>query len=162
MERFGPVVDQAWVHGERAYIHLQLQQYEQVIESATKAIALRPAASQYQNRGLAYEHLGRLPEAEADFGSAIGLEPGKATRYKERAMFYRNAKRNADALPDLQSALVLQPDDPELLLYRADAWIALKRRQKCVADLRKVVEVEAAGPNRDGALERLKLLGEKA
>jgi tetratricopeptide (TPR) repeat protein len=52
-----------------------LNQSDEAIAAFSRAIALNPTALQFGHRGLCYYDRGKYKEAEADFDSAIKMDP---------------------------------------------------------------------------------------
>jgi tetratricopeptide (TPR) repeat protein len=161
MEKFAPVVDMAWVYGERGYIYLQQGKNEAAVEEITKAIEIEPTVSYLMNRGYAYEKLGKYDEAEADYAAAIDLEPNNYRGYEERAGFYLNINKLESALTDIDKAISLAPEEARLYLVRANIRLSMPDPdiEAITADLLKILELEPSGWVREEAIFRLNMLG---
>ncbi len=59
----------------------------------------------------AYERLGRLDNAEAEYRSAIRLAPGRASAYSALIGLYRKSRRIGKAIPLAEKLVELFPDD---------------------------------------------------
>ena len=98
-------------------------------------------------------------EAEADFSSAVALEPDNAFRYRERALFYLKDNNYEAALTDIQNAIIIDQSVAWPYLMRADMHMSQGNVDLAIADLTKVLNVEPQGVSRNSALQRLRLLG---
>ena len=74
--------------------HNALGEFNDAIESATKAIGLAPHASLcYSDRAFAYKQTGRFDEALRDLNEAIKLDPKHASNYEMRASLYETVAK---------------------------------------------------------------------
>ena len=101
-------------------------------------------AGAYNNRGIAFEQLGKIDEALADFTSAIEMDPTWGTSYLNRAQIYV-ARRQWDlAKADLTASVGMQPanirKDAYDLLLRVD--LQLHDSAGMSADLKKLTGYE--------------------
>lgn len=93
-----------------------LEGSEQAIKTYTRLIELPSlkrslAADALINRAFLYLQQSKRPEAEADFGRAIELNPVEGLQERGKArLTWRDPK---GAIQDLQSALQLEPENPE-------------------------------------------------
>jgi tetratricopeptide (TPR) repeat protein len=105
----------------RAIERTQLKNYQGAIDDMTAALALKPTAPSYNNRGRIYAFLGDLDKAIADYDSALALDPNDAAALANRAIDHVKQRKYAVALADADHALALKPDNPKLLLARGFA-----------------------------------------
>ena len=128
-----------------------------------KAIELYPhSAAYYGNRGNAWQGLGQLEAAVADYDKAILLQPDYAQAYNNRGSALQGLKRLDAALASYDRAISLKPDYANAYNYRGSALRELKRPADAVADFDKAIclnpdYAEAYG-NRGIALLDLKQL----
>ena len=122
--------------------------YDLAIKEYERGIALAEidpsgAAYCYSNRATQYERLREYDKAEADYTSAIALEPENADRYIDRANFYEEYLKDYDlALLDYTKAIELDNDNPFRWYYRADLYIEkLNDNKKALADLNECVKL---------------------
>jgi len=68
---------QADAHINRGVAHITLQQFDQALADIQKGIELGPSepALAYYNRAIAYERMGRIPEAYYDYQRALKEAP---------------------------------------------------------------------------------------
>ena len=69
----------------------------------------------YNDRGFTYLLLGDFDAAEADFHSALSLDPDIAAALGNLASLYLNTERKAEARPYAQRLLTLYPNNPDYL-----------------------------------------------
>ena len=65
----------------------------------------------YNDRGVTYFHLKRLPEALADMNKAVELQPDYGYRYSARGYVRDRMGDTEGAVADYQKAVELDPDD---------------------------------------------------
>jgi len=105
--------------------------FKTAISHYTKAIKsgqLSPVnlAVAYNNRGSAYDDLGRRKAALADFAQAIKISPNYAEAYYNRSFAYEKMGQPQQALADAKRAARLQPKD-ETYLQR-EYFLATKQK----------------------------------
>lgn len=104
---------------------ISVEQATIAVDLLTKAIALKTdSAELYKLRGNANHEKGESASAQADFSSAIKLNPKDSEAYKLRAKSYTGI-RQGDAndlrkINDWTTALALAPNDTEILQSRGN------------------------------------------
>ncbi len=78
-------------------------------------------ADAYAGRAAALAALGRLEEAEADYGMALGLEPREAAYFEGRGLLRLRAGRREEAAADLRQAIERSPRRRERLQSAIDS-----------------------------------------
>ena len=63
--------DKASVHNNLGLSYFEKEDFEEALNCFTKAIQLEPHSFHYNNRGLAYYHIGKLEEAKRDYDDAL-------------------------------------------------------------------------------------------
>jgi len=126
----------------RAYNELALGliaagDYEPAYVLLVRSLQINPYQQQvYINLGLAFEHLGRLPDAVRMYEQAIRLQPGDPTAFYNLGVLYYNDFRERDrALAFFLQARDRDPFEPDVhqylaLIYeeRGDTALALQER----------------------------------
>jgi tetratricopeptide (TPR) repeat protein len=108
-----------------------------------KAIELDPTSTwAWNNRGVAYFHLGQTDRALADYAKAIELNPGNALAWANRARIYHKLRNWDQVIADASKAIKLAPGDLRGWLDRGDAYRNLKRWEQALADHTKAIELE--------------------
>ncbi len=123
--------------------------WEEAINSFTQAIRLRPNfVKAYIGRGDVYLALKRYPEAIADFGQAIYLQPEKAKEaYYKRGLAHLKQGQNEQALADLQEAIALDPAFLDALYALANAYFKLKSYEQAIASYSQLIAQDASFGN---------------
>jgi tetratricopeptide (TPR) repeat protein len=97
----------AQTYFERGFASISLNEK---IPFYTEAIRLQPNFPEaYNNRAIAYQAKGEIPEALADLDEAIRLKPNYATAYYNRGITRYDKGDLAGALKDYDEAIRLQP-----------------------------------------------------
>ena len=106
-----------------------------------KACALNPASAEaYNNRGVAYKHLGRLEQAIEDYSRAVEWNPRFGLAYCNRGIALGMQGKTGDAISDFSAALSLQPALTQALLERGRAYARVGRRDLAKEDLWQACE----------------------
>lgn len=116
-----------------AFNNLALSQFENAdwedaLANYDKAIQMCRTAVHFNNRGLAYYHVDKLDDAQADFDEAQKLDPNDPTIYFNRGNVYLNMNppKFDDAHADYERAIGLAPNNAKLwhskgLAYQGEA-----------------------------------------
>ncbi|MGD0784834.1 MAG: tetratricopeptide repeat protein [Sedimentisphaerales bacterium] len=64
----------------------------------------------YNNLGIAYNDIGRYPEAIEEFGQAVKIRPHYADAYNNRGAAYDDIGRYPEAIEDFSQAIRIRPD----------------------------------------------------
>jgi tetratricopeptide (TPR) repeat protein len=96
--------------------------YDQAIDAAQQAAALKPTPGVYMQLGTDLAYAGKMQDAAAACDKAASLDPADKTTgevcYKNLGIVLTNAGKMNDAVAPLQKATELNPND-------ADAWFML-------------------------------------
>jgi len=115
----------AEAHMSRGKAHLERKEYTQAIDEFTKAIAIKPKASQpWHNRGVVRRLSGDPQGAIADFTVALELSPNDAKALFKRGLCKSELRDWKGAIADATQALAVDPDLVEAYLLRGTARIA--------------------------------------
>ena len=94
--------------------YLRAKDYEQALESYTRALSLNPKnTAAYFNRALVYLKQFKYRKAAEDCDKAILLEPDYTKAYHRRALAYMELKEYEKALEDLKKVLETDPENQE-------------------------------------------------
>ncbi len=111
-------------------------------------------AATYDNRGVLLNMINEVDRAEADFKSAIGLDPSLGDPHVNLGSMLIRKKRFQEAIAQIDKGLALGMSFPQIGYYnRAMAWDYLGRYREAYADYRKALEYD---PSFTLASERLK------
>lgn len=102
------------------------------------------AAWAYNNRAVAWRHLGEWQKALDDFSIAIGLDPENPINWNNRGHALRLMGRAEESLVHFEWAIELDPTYRLAWLNRAAAYAALGRDAEAVADYSEAIRLDAA------------------
>jgi tetratricopeptide (TPR) repeat protein len=151
-----PKIADAWL--QRGLVHAVLaeqavaesgrgagdDEYRKAVADYDQATALAPDAVQpILNRAQARQQLGEMAEAEADFTTVVGLDPGSAEAWTGRGILREIQGRYEEALADYDAALKLAPS-AQAWRNRADANLGLGRLADAESDYTKAIELDGA------------------
>lgn len=109
----------------------------------SKSIALSPQhAASYNNRGDAFQALGREDEAFQDFSSAIQLNPDFAPAFINRGNIYQNRGKNEQAIQDFSQAIQLEPKYTLAYNNRGMSFKNLSRYEEALEDFNQAILLE--------------------
>ena len=84
---------------------------------------------------------GPVPEALADFGRAIELNPNLAGAFGSRGIIFRLMGRYADALADFSRAIELNPHDAGAIRSRGQTYRLMGQAWEALADFNRAIEL---------------------
>ncbi len=109
----------------------------------TESLCLTPRDAQtYLNRGVAFDALGEMDKALADFEQAIRLNPKLAEGYNNRGYLRYKQGDYAHAIPDFDRALQLNPDYARAYCSRASAYGMLGQHEQALADIERAIDAD--------------------
>ena len=86
------------------------QEYENAIEHYTEAIKSKPDYSAaYNNRGIAYNRIGKFENAIDDYNKAIEIQPDNVQSYGNRGFVYHQKGDYNRAIEEYNKAIEIQP-----------------------------------------------------
>lgn len=101
----------------------------------------------HYTRGITYERLGQWPEAEADFRTALKLNPGQPQVLNYLGYSLVERKENLDeALKLIQQAAAAQPDNGAIIDSLGWAEYRMGRYQDAIVDMEKAILLEPVDP----------------
>lgn len=122
----------------RSLSHSNLDQQQQAIDDATKAIELNPSyAMAYQNRALAHRRLENFQAAIADLNVAIQLEPDDPDPYYNRGLSRYDLGEIQGTIEDFNRAIELRPNHALVYYDRGVARLALRDRSGALLDFKQ-------------------------
>jgi tetratricopeptide (TPR) repeat protein len=132
---------------------------EPLLREAEKVLKLDEAAV-HVDRGLVHTRRGKWPEAVAEYGKAIDLDPKNAVTRSNRANAYYALKQYDKAAADYTQAIDLDAKNAVLCNNRGNAYYALKQYDKAATDYTNTIKLDpkfaVAWSNRGGAYASLR------
>lgn len=136
--RLDPRDREAWYFSGRAYYEENL--FEKSIEALQRVHVLGDEQARvHENLGLAYEALGRLPEAEAAYRRAIALAGEYYRPYHAYGAFLRKQGDSERGVSLLRKALDLNPASAESHFELAKAYLESDQAEPAVRELQAAI-----------------------
>ena len=135
----------------RAWANYELDDYEEAIRDATKAIELCPDAYlPWHIRGASYWQSGKPAKAEPDLSEAIRLSQN-VELFLDEAYRYRggircNDNRTVEAIDDLNRCIKIDPDDAWAYVFRGNAFYLDKKYRNAKRDYEFAVGLDEDDP----------------
>jgi tetratricopeptide (TPR) repeat protein len=82
--------DKATAHNNLGLSYFEKEDFEEALNEFTKSIQLEQHSFHYNNRGLAYYHIGKLEDAKKDYDDAIVKNPDDPFFYFNRGNVFLN------------------------------------------------------------------------
>ncbi|HVM32658.1 MAG TPA: tetratricopeptide repeat protein [bacterium] len=143
----------------RAQALEKLGRLEEALAGYEGALAVKPEAWLFFNRGNVLRDLGRLEQAVESYGEALRVNPGQAEALANQGALYLRARQPLRALENFNRAVDLRPGDPDALNNRGNALRALGRPGEALADYDRALALRPGHPdslnNRGIALQEL-------
>ena len=134
------------------------------LENYDQAIALKPEAWLYFNRGNVLRDLGRLQEAVESYGSALKLNPKQVEALNNQGALFLRAREPLKALENFNQTVSLRPADPDGFNNRGNAFRFLGKPQEALKDYDRAISLNPGHAdswnNRGIALQELSRLPE--
>ena len=108
-----------------------------VFARAIKAMPANPVI--YNNRGLYFQSVDRIPEAVADLTKAIELDPKLDMAYRNRGFTYFHSGKLAEAEADLTKAIDLKPGEQVPITLRGHSRVQQAKLELALEDYRLAV-----------------------
>jgi predicted CXXCH cytochrome family protein len=113
--------------------------------AAQRVDADRPEAR--TNLGTVYGQMGRVADAEAEFRTAIALEPGYTPAYVNLADLYRVAQRDPDGERVLRAGIAAAPNDAALHFALALLLVRQHRLPEAIEALQRAAALRPSDPH---------------
>lgn len=114
------------------------------VELISKALALKPSATAYANRGAARLILKHHAKALADADKAIELQPNLAVAHCVRGHALTGLKRIREAFSSYDAAVALNPDYDEAWHHRGNTCMGLGMLQNAIASYDRALAINPA------------------
>jgi tetratricopeptide (TPR) repeat protein len=121
--------------GWRSWTHFRLNENEQALKYAEKAISLNPSNFfGYRQRGSAYKGLNEYAKAISDYNKSIELKNDDSISYYNRGSSWHKIRDYDKALIDLNKAIELEKTDAASYVYRGTIYSDKRDYEKALAD----------------------------
>ncbi|HEU4561533.1 MAG TPA: tetratricopeptide repeat protein [Longimicrobium sp.] len=125
-----------------AQVYTATREHDKAIEYFTAAMAMDPFYSEYHNeRGNAFQALGRYDEAIRDYREAIRLSAPYQEVWTNLGQCYRKMGRMGDAVEAYSRALDLDPTVEVARVARAQVLAVLGRPGEAISDYQAALDV---------------------
>ncbi|MBE2217584.1 MAG: tetratricopeptide repeat protein [Ignavibacteria bacterium] len=112
--------------------------YTRIIEAEPDALTMKVVLN---NRGIAYQNLGRSDLAIKDYQRVISMDPNHPQSYGNRGNVYDANGEYEKAVTDYTKAIELKPDYADAYFNRASTYMNLKKYNDAAADFRKLLQI---------------------
>ncbi len=96
----------------------------------------------YNNRGLTYMYLNKLPQAVADFNAAINLRPEMTKLYYNRAYAFFKSGNIDQAISDCNYAISVDPDAAQGYANRGSFYLDSDNYGLALKDFNKAISID--------------------
>ncbi len=132
----------------------------EAVASYDRALAIRPDADTFNNRGLALQGLDRLDEALASYEGALALRPGNVQALFRSGVVLNELGRADEAMARYDRVLALQPGHAEALNNRGFIWwLGRQDAVRALADLERALLLAPDLPYLRGAVLHIRMYG---
>jgi tetratricopeptide (TPR) repeat protein/GTPase SAR1 family protein len=119
------------------------REFDQAIESATRAVTEAPENAMYVfRRGVYYYGLDRWTEALPDLTRSIDLDSSSAIAYEIRGLVHRGLGNPAAAIADFGRALEIDRNDMDVLKARGELFWKEGELDKALADYDRIAGID--------------------
>ncbi len=112
--------------------------YTRIIEAEPDALTMKVVLN---NRGIAYQNLGRSDLAIKDYQRVISMDPNHPQSYGNRGNVYDANGEYEKAVADYSKAIELKPDYADAYFNRASTFMKLRKYHDAEADFRKLLQI---------------------
>lgn len=134
-------------YANRGHAYTLKGEYDRAIADLSRALQMRPAATDYHNRGSAWLNSGDVDCALADYTEAIRLNPADAMIFIDRARAWHEKGRFAQAVGDYTTALRLDPNSSIAYGGRGAAWGDQGDFENAIDDFTQALELDPEQPD---------------
>jgi tetratricopeptide (TPR) repeat protein len=113
-----------WMCGIEYFVkgktEVDLKEYAEGLQNLNMAITYcHDSGNYYAYRGIAYEGLGKLDSAIADYSLAIKIDSGSYVGYYRRALTYEQVQKYKESFADLTKVLLINPRFADAYMHQA-------------------------------------------
>lgn len=158
---FDPAAAKAQALARRARSYANEKNWKAAIAALDQAIASKPSADLYNERGIAHSSNDDPDAATRDYNEAIRLDANNPFYYYNRATtrISLSKQRLEQPLDDLDSSIRLNPDNSDARNLRGNVYFWLGRLKEAVQEYDAAIKLDPNNPvvheNRANALDGL-------
>jgi len=134
--------ESTFCHCNLAYSLMKIKDYENAIVHYTETMNQDPIGWQlevYNGRGRAYLQLKKVPEALADFNSAINMGMRTEQLLTDRGRCLTMLKRFPEAIPDFDACIAIGSKNPDVYFFRGFCFEKASNLEKAIADYSQAI-----------------------
>ena len=122
--------------------------YDEAVDNYTKAIELDPKfINAYTERALAYEELGQIKEAAADYESLTELLPNEYMWFYKAALLQYKLNKYTIAISLLKSAAELEQNDAKIPELKMRCLLALNNYKSALTESNQATKLNPSAEN---------------
>jgi tetratricopeptide (TPR) repeat protein len=135
-----------WMCGNDYFVkgksEVEMKQFKEGLQNLNMAISFNhDSGSYYTYRGIAYEGLGKLDSAIADYTFSIQHDSGSYMAYYRRALTYEQAQKYKEAFDDLNKAIMISPKFANAYKHQATDCENLNMAQAALYDYQQLLRL---------------------
>jgi tetratricopeptide (TPR) repeat protein len=127
---------------QQGHVYSMLKQSTMSLTSFAKAIERQPSADLYLSRGLAYDGLGDLEKALADYDKAIELSTGLNGVHRTRALARLRTGKLTEALADVDFEIAADSAAPMNYTTRGLIFVRQERYSDAITEYEKAMALD--------------------
>ena len=128
---------------EATTTEVKQQEHENAIKHYTESIKSKPDyTAAYNNRGIAYYHIGDYNRAIEDYDKAIEIQPDYVNAYHNRGTVYSIKGELDNAITDFDKAIELKPDYDKAYNGRGVVYTKKGDYNRAIEDYDKAIELK--------------------
>jgi len=131
----------------RGIAYLKRGQLDKALEDLNWAIASRRDHKAFYNRGLLFTKLNLLPQAIADYSSAIALNPSFYEAYNNRGALFEKQGHDDKAVADYNAAISLRPSYFQAYMNRGLVFERAGQYDRALADFDRAIALNPGHPD---------------
>jgi tetratricopeptide (TPR) repeat protein len=131
----------------RGIAYLKRGQLDKALEDFNRVILLRHDAKAFYHRALVFTKLNLLPQAIADYSSAIAVNPSFYDAYNNRGLLFERQGLYDKALEDFNTVISLRPAYFQAYVNRGLVFDRGGRYEDALADFGRAITLNPGNPD---------------
>ena len=130
-------------HNKLGHALMDAKDFAGAAAEFSQAIAVNSKiAGYYDNRRMAYQHLGKFAEAMQDANKAVEMAPAYVFVYRGRASLYSDMGRYKELLADFSSAIAIDRTDGGLYIARGKTFRFSNMDNEAIDDFTTALRID--------------------